>query len=114
MAEITNENYGELIAALDSEKKCRFYESFAFELTIASRLWSEPKLGCEEIVDQLKWLNEIQHRVVAKIRHIQTSTDSWPEEQFISMVAGYVEQNRAIGGAVTYAIKKSYDFVVIS
>lgn len=114
MAEITNENYDELIAALDSEKKCRFYESFAFELTIASRVWSEPKLACDEIVDQLKWLNEIQHRVIAKIRHIRASTDTRSEEHFISMVAGYVEQNRAIGGAVTYAIKKSYDLVANS
>ncbi len=114
MAEITNKNYGELITALDSDNKCRFYEAFAFELTTASRLWSEPELGSDEIVDQLKWLNEIQHRVIAKIRNIRSSTDSWPEEQFISMVAGYVDQNPAIGGAVTYAIKNSYDFAVKS
>ena len=94
------------------EHKCIFYESFAFNLTIASRLWSDPKLSDAEIVGQLKWLNEIQHKVISKIRHIRSSSDTWSESEFINMVMGYVEQNNRIRGEVALAIKDSYNFAV--
>jgi len=108
MPEIAIENYSQLIDALSEAQKLRFYEAFAFELTIASRLWSDPNLDNTDIIDQLKWINEIQHRVIAKIRNIRSSTDSWSEEQMISMVSGYVKQNLGIRSAVAYAIKNGY------
>jgi hypothetical protein len=53
--------------SLTEEERLAFYEHLAHNLTIAARdVWSSDDLPADK-VEQLKWLNEIQHRVTAKI-----------------------------------------------
>jgi hypothetical protein len=89
-----------------------FYESLAHNLTVSARLvWSNDDTSDSEKLDQLKWLNEIQHRVTSKIQVERTKRHEWPELEFIEMANHYVKLCPAISGMVAGAISKSYEHV---
>lgn len=87
-----------------------FYESLAHNLTISARMiWSNDGITDSEKVDQLKWLNEIQHRVTAKIQVERIERHEWPESEFIEMANHYVKLCPGIARIVAAAISESYE-----
>ena len=62
-------------------------------------------------VDRMKWLNEIQHRVISKITNERLSLKEWTEEDFIRMVCQYIEKCPAIAGEISWIINHAYEYV---
>ena len=90
------------------EDRLLFYESFAHNLTVAVRfVWADDRRTEAEKVEQMKWVNEIQHRVTAKITVLRRRTHEWTEEDFGSMVAGYTGEHPAIRRVVDDALWRS-------
>jgi hypothetical protein len=64
---------------LNEEQRRTFYECLAHNLTIAVRdVWSSDQMPTDK-VEQLKWLNEIQHRVTVTIMVLRTHDQEWSE-----------------------------------
>ncbi len=107
--EITKKNYHALISSFSQNEKVYFYERLAHNLTISCRdIWSNTTLSDTEKVEQMKWLNEIQHRIVAKISVTRLDHHEWKERDIIGMIASYIKQTPEIGGEVGWAISASY------
>ena len=105
--------YAAYVGKLSKNEKLYFYETLAHNLTVAPRsIWSNPKSNSDEVVEQLKELNEIQHRVTSKIKVERLELHEWPEDEFIGMIWHYVKLCPRIGDDVSYAIKSSYDTTV--
>lgn len=99
------------LKSLTAEQRLSFYEFLAHELTIAVRaIWSSPDLNCPEIVEQMKQINEVQHRVVAKIRVLRLQTYDWPEEDSWAMLKQAIErEDEKLGGShIATAVKYAY------
>jgi len=102
-------DFAEQIGALPAEQRLEFYEILAHELTISIRaFWSDEALSLDEKVERMKWVNEILHRVVAKVRVFRLSLHEWTEADFAQQIQGWVEQCPAIGQEVDWAIRHSY------
>jgi hypothetical protein len=107
--EITKNNYAEKISELTVEKKVLFYELFAHNLTICSRsIGFDEEISDSEKVEAMKWINEILHRVVAKIRVERLQIYEWKESDIIAMIGHKVKQSPLLGGEVSWAISFSY------
>ena len=89
-----------------------FYELFAHRLTIITRgFWDDPDSNDSLKIEQMKWVNEILHRVTSKIRVERLQLHDWPESDFISMITRYVKECPTIAGDVAWCIKTSYEKV---
>ena len=109
---ITPENYAEIVSAFSKEEKLRFYEALAHLLTVGCRaIWLNDHLSKDEMIDAMKWLNEIQHRVTAKIGVERRETHEWKEADFISMMSDYARYHPIVGTQVAYAIEQSYAII---
>jgi hypothetical protein len=105
-------NYVEKVTALTQERRLRFYEQLACNLTISIRaVWSDAELSDAERVDRMKWINEIMHRVTAKISITRLNTREWTDADMWEMIKGFVAQNNAIEGDVALAVLSSYQHV---
>src|SRR5579871_1389338 len=104
--------YVERIGSLTPEQRLHFYEILAHRLTTSMRLWSDPSLSDAQKVELMKWLNEIQHRVVAKISVLRRGHHEWTEEDSWADIQFYIAQCPAIGPTVLDDIEQSYRFVV--
>ena len=90
-----------------------FYETLAHELTVSVRVvWSNEEITDSEIIEQLKVLNEIQHRVTSKIHVERTECHDWPESEFIAKVLFYFKRCPGIASVVGHAINDAYEIVV--
>ena len=102
--------YSEYIEKLDKEEKLYFYETLAHYLTISIReMWSNSSSSESVIIEQVKNINEILHRVTSKIKVERLNLHEWSEKDFIKIINHYVEICPTIGGAVAYAIEYSYE-----
>ncbi len=89
-----------------------FYELFAHSLTIAIRdFWSDENTSDTTKISQIKWVNEILHRVTAKSRVERLKLHSWPESDFNEMIIRYVKQEQSIGPMVAWSITSAYEKV---
>jgi len=93
--------------------KVLFYELLAHNLTIANRdFWSNEETSNELKVCQMKFLNEILHRIISKSRVERLQLHEWPEYSIIEMVRQYVKQEPSIGLMVSWAIENAYESVL--
>lgn len=102
--------YSEYIEKLNKEEKLYFYETLAHYLKISIReMWSNSSSSESVIIEQVKNINEILHRVTSKIKVERLNLHEWSEKDFIKIINHYVETCPTIGGAVAYAIEYSYE-----
>jgi hypothetical protein len=59
-------------------------------------------------VQRIKWINEVLHRATAKVWVLRLRTHAWTEEDFGSLLRGYIDQHAAIEEEVLAAINRSY------
>ena len=105
-------DYTEKVDELTPEQRLRFYEQLAFSLTISMRAtWSNIELSDAEKVDRMKCINEIMHRVTAKISVTRLNTREWTDSDIWEMIKGFIAQNHGIRGDVTFAVISSYEHV---
>jgi hypothetical protein len=111
--ELTKQNYVEVISNLSNEEKISFYEFLAHNLTVSCRsIWSNEALSKNEIIESMKWLNEILHRITAKLRVERLESHEWKEEDIIKMMSEYVKQCSHLDSEIAWAIKSSYETLI--
>ena len=100
--------YAEAVASFDKNRRRRFYETLAHNLTVCARaIWSDEQLSDAEKVDQMKWLNEIQHRAIGKLRAVKP----WPDAEFFEgVLRARTKQCPALRSHVGWAVKQSYEY----
>jgi hypothetical protein len=100
--------FAERMAVLTEEQRLHFYEVLAHNLTVAIRgVWSDEHLSDAEKVERIKWINEILHRVTAKVYALRLGHE-WTEEDFGSMVRDFADIHPGIKGEVFAAVNRSY------
>jgi hypothetical protein len=99
----------EAVARLDDCERRRFYELLAHSLTVSARVvWSDDALSDSQKVEQLKQLNEKQHRVTGKLLNLH----SWPDIEFITnLLQACSGDGKDIAGHVGWAVNRSYGSV---
>ena len=104
-----NFDYAAKISGLNHGARLRFYEELAHDLTISARaVWSNDGISDAERVHRLKCLNEIQHRVTAKIVSTRLTPEKWPENEFVNVFEHWIRVCPEIGGDADCAIQSSY------
>lgn len=100
--------YAEAVASLDDSRRRRFYETLAHNLTVCVRaIWSDEQLSDAQKVDQMKWLNEILHRVTGRLR----AAERWPDREFFEgVLRARTDECTPLRGHVGWAVKQSYDY----
>jgi hypothetical protein len=97
------------MAKLSDEQRLHFYEVLAHNLTVAIRgIWSDERVSDAEKVERMKWVNEILHRVTAKVYVLRLRTHEWTEEDFESLILGYIASHPEIASEVGWAVRFSY------
>jgi hypothetical protein len=105
-------DYAERIGGLTKEQRLYFYEVLAHQLTVAARMvWSDEALSDTQKVTQLKWLNEILHRVTAKVYTLRLQTHEWSEADSFDDIRHWISQEPAIAPRVGWAVMVSYQIV---
>lgn len=108
-------DYVPLIAALSRSDKIRFYIVLARDLTIATRMiWADLHLSDAERVEQMKWVNEVQHRVINRLADLHGDYGTWTEQQVWDVIWQHLAQDRATAAHVRGALKRAYERVAPS
>jgi hypothetical protein len=101
--------FAKAVGGLTAEQRLHFYEVLAHNLTVAVRgIWSDPGLGDAEKVERMKWVNEVMHRVTAKVYVLRLKTHEWTETDFEDMLLGYIQSDPGIGSDIGWAVQHSY------
>lgn len=88
------------------EQRRHFDEVLAHNLTVANRVvWSDETASAAEKVERMKWINELLHRVTAKV---YSSPGAWTDEDFGEMVEAQINSDKGIGRAVEAAVRFTY------
>jgi hypothetical protein len=104
--------FAELTGALEGEQRLHFYEVFAHNLTVVTRaIWSDGSLPPEEMVERMKWVNEVLHAATAKVWALRLNTREWSEGDFGALVAHYVGVCPALAGDLSAAVSMAYESV---
>ena len=103
-------DFAALVAQLTEDQRLAFYEILAHDLTVVSRsVWSDDALADAAKVERMKWVNEILHRVTAKIRVMRLHSHVWTEEDFGSAIRHWVAQCPDIDVDVQWALRHSHE-----
>ena len=108
-------NYPNSIGALSADARLHFYELLAHNLTISIRgVGSEPALSESQKLNRIYLINEILHRVTAKVCTVRLGQHEWTEVDTWAMIEGYIVENPAAETSVLAAIGYSYKCVAES
>ena len=94
------------IENLNEQERCDFYRWLAHSLTVAIRVTiCDKTLPQSEILNRVKWLNEIEHRAITKtyVRpfDIEDTLD------FFDMISDYIDKNNNISSQLHHCFTKS-------
>lgn len=104
--------FGEAVANLTSDERLRFYEIFARRLTLSIRLiCATAQDDSQRAIEQVKWLNEIMHRVVAKTVSERLRHQNWSDSDFETMLQSFVNKNPSIEWFINECIESSFEEV---
>lgn len=105
-------DYPSAIGALDAEQRLLFYEVLAHNLTVSVRaIWSNEKTSAEQKVEQLKWLNEIMHRVTSKLQVLRLNLHEWTEADSWNDIKHWVSLCPSLEGDIEWAIRTTYAMI---
>jgi len=103
------------IERLQPSQRLHFYELLAHNLTIVVRgVWSDDQIPDAGKVERLKIVNEIMHRVTAKIWGVRLNAWQYPDEIMIGMIEDYTSDIPDLVGGVEWAIRTSYEGIEIN
>lgn len=106
--------FAERTAGLSDGQRLHFYEVLAHNLTVEVRgIWSDEALSDAEKVDRMRWVNEVLHRVTARVWGLRLGNDQWSEETFGRFLASFVDEHPGIRGALSRAVESSYRAAVV-
>jgi hypothetical protein len=98
------------IKSLSHEQRLLFHEVLAHNLAVCIRAIAFSSLDSEacEKLEEIKWINEILHRVTAKIRALWLQTHNWNEGDFFNMIDEYVRKYPVIEKHIEWALGCSF------
>src|SRR5687768_3852101 len=100
------------VGSLPTESLIQFYEILAHNLTVSVRaIWSDETLTDVERVEQMKWLNEIMHRVVLKSAALRMNRDEMSESDTWKMMEHYISECPPLAAHIAVATISSYQAV---
>ncbi len=110
---VFNINHKELKEKLSHflpEQKARYFELVAHWITIEIRVIcskgeSDPSLSLKEV----KFLNEVQHRILQKIKAERSNSGEWDDDMLFDLMKDYIELCPSIKGNLSTALTRSYD-----
>ncbi len=106
---LTKESYARILNEIDLSMKIHFYEMFAHNLTVSIRaIWSDPKTSDKEKITGMKEVNEVLHRIIAKISTERRQTHEWKEEDIFSMLKSVPDSKANSKGHVCAALKSTF------
>ena len=101
--------FADQMAQLSTDQRLHFYEVLAHNLTVGMRgVWSNDALSDAEKIDRMKWVNELLHRVTAKVYVLRLKTHEWTEADFGEMIDGYMRSHPGIASTIEEAVRISY------
>jgi hypothetical protein len=105
-------DYIKLIGELGDEERLRFYEYLAHNLTVSARaIWVDEGLTDGEKLENLKYLNEIMHRVTMKSAKLRTHKNTFSETDSWEDINDWVSRSPGLGPHVEWALKFSYELL---
>ena len=97
-----------VLTELSVEERLNYWESLAHKLTIACRgIWSDEDASAEEKVSGMKAINEILHRVVARISVERKQLYEWRDEDLLGLIIDWAETSLLCKGHVGWALQSS-------
>ena len=94
----------------NNDQRLSFIEFFAHELTICIRLiWSRAETGNTEKIEQIKWINEILHRLPMFAHTLRTGSGDWESTDIPQVVENCINQAPGLRELVTYAVIHSIE-----
>jgi hypothetical protein len=102
----------ERMAVLSEEQRLLFYEVFAYELTVTiGDVCSNESLSDADKVERVRRINEVLHRVTAKVYVLRLHTREWTEEDFGKLIRDMAGRNEGVMTEVFWAVNRSYQSV---
>ena len=106
-------DFPKLIGELSEEERIRFYEILAHNLTVSVRgIWVDEQLTDREMVERMKWINEIMHRMVMKSAYLRMKRNTYSETDSWEDIKHWVAQCPELSTPVERAIERSYEWLV--
>lgn len=100
------------VGSLPVDSLIQFYEILAHNLTVSVRaIWSDEALTDFERVQQMKWLNEIMHRVVLKSAALRTNRNRMSETDTWRMIEEYIAECPQLAVHISFASISSFQAV---
>jgi len=104
--------FGKAVSILTNDERLRFYEIFARRLTLSIRLvCATGQNDSQTALEQVKYLNEIMHRVIAKAVGERLGHQGWSDTDFETMVQAFVNRDPSIEWFVNECIESSFEEV---
>lgn len=95
------------IENLSEQERCDFYRWLAHSLTVSIRVTiCDETLQQSEILNRVKWLNEIEHRAITKT--YVRPFDLEDTVDFFDMISDYVDKNNNISSQLHHSFTKSF------
>ena len=101
--------FEEKYLAIGEPKESEFLIEFLFNLTIAYRSLSESFATDHEALDNLKQINEINHRVLNRLKAITSSDKFHTREAMPQRVAHHVGMAPEIASNVAFAASRAFE-----
>lgn len=95
------------IENLNEQERCDFYRWLAHSLIVSKRVTiCDETLQQSEILNRVKWLNEIEHRAITKT--YVRPFDLEDTVDFFDMISDYVDKNNNISSQLHHSFTKSF------
>ncbi len=97
-----------IVEMLDSEAHLTYWEKLAHNLTISCRgIWSNDKYTDVEKIEGMKYVNEVLHRVTARITVERKHLHEWTDEDMFKTIASWASEAPKTKGKIVWALRTS-------
>ncbi len=94
-----------------THQKLVFLERLSHSLTVTIRsVWSDPDLSPPQMLNQIKWINEIHHRVPAIAGDVRNGRPDRDGPDAGLDVEHWISQDEAIRGHIGWALVNSIEY----
>lgn len=104
------QDYAHVLSLFTKDETLLFYEKLAHELTVAIRgFWSHPEHSDAQKIEELKWTNEIMHRVTSQIHSIRMGIHSESEVHFFEGVLHWIQHCPSMQEGINEALFRAFN-----
>ncbi len=97
-----------IVEKFDKEKRITYWETLAHNLTVSCRgIWSDDEYSDFEKFEGMKYLNEVLHRVTARIAVERKDLHEWTEEDMFKNTQSWASQAPKTLGHIAWPLKAS-------